>query len=170
MGLHDRRQIFGVKAATIDERRPPAAQESEPKHIETRRESYSSAMNDFAAAIENGCLKPRISSDVTGRPNNRPDALAPKIERQRIAGDQNWRPRCGIGGRCFKSVSIDTAIYPIQDAQHARMRSPRGLLEVAAELSPCVVNGCKAANQANALVAENSEVEVAVVGTTHQLQ
>jgi hypothetical protein len=42
--------------------------------------------------------------------------------------------------------------------------------KVTTEFCPCAVDGCEPADQANALVAQNSEVEVAVVGTAHQLQ
>ena len=117
MGLHDRRQVFGVEPATVDERRSPTAQESEPDHVEAGQRRHAAAVDDLAAMIENGRLEPRIASDIAGRPNDRPDALFLEIERRRAAVGQNGDPRCGVSDQRLESTISDASVDPVEDAQ-----------------------------------------------------
>ena len=127
-------------------------------------------MDDLAAMIENGRLEPGAATDIAGGPNDRPDALAPQIERRRTAGGPNGNPRCRIGGRRLESLVVDVSVDPLEDAQHARMRSLRGPIEVAGERGLCAIDGREPADQPHAEAGQNAEIEVAVVGAADQLQ
>ena len=127
-------------------------------------------MDDLAAMIENGRLEPRIATDIAGRPNDRPDALFPEIERHRAAVGQNGNPRCGVSDRRLESTISDVSVDPVEDAQHARMRGLRRPIEVVGELGFCAVDGHEPAHEPHAQPGQNAEVEVAVVGAADQLQ
>ena len=94
-------------------------------------------MNDLAAIIENGRLEPGVATDIAGGPNDRPDALAlaDRASADRRRPEREFALR--IGGRRVETAIFDASVDPVEDAQHARMRSLGGPIEVVGERGLC---------------------------------
>src|SRR5215472_10848885 len=148
-------EFDGISGHSVDEGRVPTPQETKAGDIKSGGGSDPAGVDDLTRRVEHRHVQPAIVPFETSSPDDRPDAIACKIERSgRCVESKSSRP--GLDGN---AGGIGRRIDTLKHALETRLCGGNRLRQIVVDVQYTVPDANRASDQSDANLAQCPNVD-----------